>query len=138
MPLFWLSLAILTGLVLGEGLSFAWYSWAGLAALCLGLAFVEKRLLGSRLVVYNRLRAFLRLPLALVLAFLMLGGLRQALTHLPAGPGDLAYYNGDGVAYRISAVVSVPPDPGSSGTLELEARSLSSTAANGLTGICRS
>ncbi len=135
MPLFWLSLAFLTGLVLGEGLDLPWWDWAGLAALCLGLAFVEKRLLASRLAVYARLRAFLRLPLALVLAALMLGGARQALAHQPAGTGDLAYYNGDGVTYRISVLVSVPPDPGSTGgTLELEARKLAPLDENGKPG----
>ncbi len=97
MPLLWLSLAFLTGLVLGEALSFAWYSWAGLAALCLGLAFVERQLSARLPAFYQRVKAQVRLPLALVLAALMLGGARQALAHQPARPGDLAYYNGDGV-----------------------------------------
>ncbi len=76
MPLFWLSLAFLTGLVLGEGLSFAWWSWAGLAALSVGLTFLEKSLAARLPAAYQRLRAFLRLPIAVILAFLMLGGAR--------------------------------------------------------------
>ncbi len=82
MPLFWLSLAFLTSLALSEELSFAWWSWAGLVPLCLGMAFMEKGLVARRSAVYQRLRAFLRLPIAVILAFLMLGGSRAKSTEI--------------------------------------------------------
>ena len=124
MPLFWLSLAFLTGLALGQGLVLAWQAWAGLAGACLLLAALEMRLFG-RLGQYLRLRAFLRIPVCLVLAALLAGGMRQALAHPQLTPDSLAWYNDTpGAVYRITGVVSAAPEDNPPDTLTIEARSL--------------
>ena len=124
MPLFWLSLAFLTGLVLGTGLVLPWWGWAGAAALFAGLAFFERRLF-SRFPAYARLCGLLRLPLGLVLAALLLGGLRQGLTQQPLTPADLAWYNAQSdQTFRLTGVVSAEPAPGLRTTLDVEARSI--------------
>jgi competence protein ComEC len=138
MPLFWLSLAFLTGLAIGQGLSASWQAWAGLAGLCGGLALVEGRLLG-RVAPYTRLRDLVRVPLALVLAALLLGGMRQALAHPQLSQASLAWHNDlPGAVYRVSGVVSVPPEDGLEDTLTIEARSIALLDAAGAPGPAQS
>jgi competence protein ComEC len=133
MPLLWLSLAFLTGLVLSEGLVLGWTVWAGLTALCVGLGLLEGKVL-ARFQRYARLRAWVRLPLCLVLAAVMASGLRQALAHPQPTPGDLAWYNDTpSQRYRLTGVVSAPPDAGST-VIEIEARSIAPLDASGKTG----
>ena len=124
MPLFWLSLAFLIGLVLGTGFALPWWGWLGAAALFTCLAFFERRLF-SRFPTYIRLHGLLRLPLGLVLAALLLGGLRQELTRQPLTPADLAWYNSQSdQTFRLTGVVSADPSPGLKTTLQVEARSI--------------
>ena len=135
MPLFWLALAFLTGLVLGWGQVFAWEVLAGAACLCAGLAIFERRLLG-RFAAYTRLRSLVRLPLAVLLAALALGGLRQALAHPPLTPADLAWYNTQtSTTFRIQGLVSTPPGTGQHPDLYIEARSITPLNGSGLAAI---
>ena len=136
MPLFWLSLAFLTGLVLGGAVLSpfgAWWGWVVLALLPLGLAFFERRLLG-RFGRYARARTYLHLPLGLLLAAALLGLARQAAAAPDFGPGDLAFYNGAGT-YRIQGLVSEPPALGQrSQQIEVQVEQITPLDASGQAG----
>ena len=108
MPLLWLSLAFLIGLVLGRGLPYPWWMWAAGGAAAIGAAWVEQRLL-KRWENYRKLRSFTRLPLALLLAALLLGLARQAPAH-EITPNDLVYYNNKGVLHLTGLVSRAPLD----------------------------
>lgn len=124
MPLFWLSLAFLTGLLLGTGLALPWWGWGGAAAVFGALALFEKRLF-SKWGVYVSLRCKMRLPLSLALAALLLGAMRQELARQPFTSADLAWYNDQSaVTFRIRGVLNAEPDSGLRTTLEVEARSI--------------
>jgi len=98
MPLFWMSLALILGILAADGSGWGPALWAGCAA--------------AALLVWGGLRRFwrgagwrawlsrahprMKLAPLLLLAGFGLGGLRYAAAHLPPGPGDLAYYNGAG------------------------------------------
>ena len=130
MPLFWLSLAFLMGLVLGTGVALPWWGWGGAAAVLGGAAFFEKPIFG-RTGEYLRLRNFLRLPLSLVLAVLLLGAMRQELAHQPLTPADLAWYNNaSGASGRVRGVMYAEPENGTHISLEVEAQSITPRQAN--------
>jgi competence protein ComEC len=105
MPLFWLSLAFLAGLVVAGEMRLAWGMWAALGVLTLLVCRLPCRPL-TRL---TRRHAALRFPPILLLLAFSLGGLRSELAHRAPGPGELAYYNGSGVVHVI-AWVAEPPD----------------------------
>ena len=109
MPLFWLSSAFMVGLALGASLAWGWPAWAALAAICVLLALVERRFLFSRAPWYPAWLGVARLPLALVVAALALGGLRWRTSQPVWGEGDLAWYNGRG-AVRLVGVIQQPPE----------------------------
>ncbi len=110
MPLLWLSLAFLAGILLGDGLGWPLWAWgaAGLGALLLAAA---ERFLAQR----GWVRAWRRVsPLAL--GWLLLAGVLGAarLTFsLPAapGPGDLAAYLERGTL-RLEGVILSDPEAG--------------------------
>lgn len=114
MPLFWLSLAFLVGLVAAFYLPWTAAAWGLLAGALVLFALVEGRLL-PRWPAYRRWQtlAHLPLPMALVLAALALGGLRYASSR-PAQTlteADLAWYHHSG-SYRLSGVIQAPPEKG--------------------------
>ena len=90
MPLFWLSLGFLLGLSLA-GLDLPWWLWLGLAIVFSGLVVLELRLrkLPARLV---HARCWLRVPISLVIVFIMLGGLRGALDAPRWTERDVGWY----------------------------------------------
>ncbi len=124
MPLLWLSLAFLAGLLAAALLplgSNAWLLGAALAALLAAgiLVGLPGRVLarlrpGFRAPLPARLHlpAFQAgLPLAALLPLLVcLGAARYASTRLRPDPGTLAWYNDRGARYGLEGVVSDPPD----------------------------
>lgn len=113
MPLLWLSLSFLLGLALAQrwpGLPAA--VWAALAAGGALLGWLEVRFLRRPLLL--RWRQFSRIPLALLLAALGLGGLRMALARPAFTPADLAWYN-DRAELTLRASIASLPELRSSG-----------------------
>ena len=118
MPLFWLSIAFLGGLLLGAALPPLRLFPAAAAGGLLVAAFFERRMAqGSlRFPWYPSWRELSHLPLAVVLAALCLGVLRyQAAdsTGRPLTENDLAWYNGRGEV-RLEGVVQEMPVVGDS------------------------
>lgn len=122
MPLFWLSLAFLAGIVLGEILPWSWRLWSLLGVVCLALLLPRRRFQAR----FNSIiplrwaemksRLSLDLPLtlppsALILACLCLGGLRHQL-HLPDldDPHFIAYHNNNNIEMIIQGVLVKPPE----------------------------
>lgn len=108
MPLLWLSLAFVGGILLGQVLPLPWFVWGALAVLSVGSVWMEK----SRLSASPRWSSFRKhvpLPPGVLLAFMMLGALRFTASQPVWDASDLAYYNDRGV-YTFTAVVSAPPD----------------------------
>ena len=108
MPLLWLSLAFLLGLLAGSAWQAPWWAWAGLSAAGVLAAVFEGRLL-RRFDRYQALHRLIRLPLGLLLAGFALGGLRINLAQPAFSPSDLAWYNERGEA-RIVGVINRPSD----------------------------
>ncbi len=106
MPLLWLSSAFLAGIVCAACLPLPWWLWAGLVLGALALFAAEIRWPGQRWE--NRWRKIALLALGLLLAGFFGGGLRYQLTHLPAAPKDLAYYNDQG---KVELVGQISADP---------------------------
>lgn len=118
MPLLWLSLAFLLG-ILGADLSgsLSREAWGGL--LLAGLALGPLLRLGAararagsfvwRLGWAARRETVLRLPPLLLLAAFAAGGLRYAWAHQPLGPGDLGFYNNRG-RYVLAGWIAEDPD----------------------------
>ncbi|GAP13095.1 ComEC/Rec2-related protein [Longilinea arvoryzae] len=114
MPLLWLSLAFLAGLALADGLSaLPTLLWAGGAAAGVLLSLLEMRYV--RIPALLRWRRFARIPMALLLVALSLGGLRGTLARPSFGPQNLAYYNDHG-ALTLRASVAGAPERTASGT----------------------
>jgi len=108
MPLLWVSLAFITGTLLGSALPLRWFVWVSVAVLGLAATLIEKARLTPRPGCVT-LRARVPLPPGVLLLFLALGALRL-LSSLPnLDDSDLAYYNDKGT-YTLIAVVSAPPD----------------------------
>ena len=103
MPLFALSLAFLTGILLGRRmpLSTAWWIVLVLASAVWGILGQMRR--------SGWWRRWLPLSPGILLCFLLIGGLRYTLNLPDWNPDDLAYYNDRGEA-RITGWISAPPD----------------------------
>ncbi len=115
MPLLWLSAAALSGIALGVLLRLPPVGWLAGGLLAALLALVERRALpGWR--TYHRLRRRLPLPLGVLLAALLLGGLRSSLAQPAFEPGDLAYHNDLGKA-ELTGWIAADPDRRESATL---------------------
>ncbi len=108
MPLLWLSLAFLAGILLAGTLNFTpavWWACASFGAIGL---LAERTFLKSNRTL-DSLRAELRLPVSLLLLALALGGLRYQARQPEINENTLAYYNDSGT-YTITARISAPPD----------------------------
>ncbi|MEN4010620.1 MAG: ComEC/Rec2 family competence protein [Bellilinea sp.] len=115
MPLLWLSAAALSGIALGALLRLPPVFWLAGGLLAALLALVERRAPpGWR--AYARLRRRLPLPLGVLIAALLLGGLRWSLAQPAFDPGDLASYNDLGKA-ELSGWIAADPDRRESATL---------------------
>ena len=109
MPLLWLSLAFLMGLLLGHALPPLWpFSLA--AAWCFaGRIFFEDAMLLARFPWYLPYREQSHLPLAVVLAAACLGIMRWQAAQAPLTENDLAWYNGRG-EFRLEGIIQQPPE----------------------------
>ncbi|MBN1147803.1 MAG: ComEC/Rec2 family competence protein [Anaerolineales bacterium] len=125
MPLLWLSLAFLCGVLLGEWLGWLPSAWLGLAALVLALEILRqifKRFAPAHLAQYaSRARGYLsrltdrcpRAPACLVspisypilLIALFLGGARYQSSLPEITPGFIAWYNDQEVRYVVEGVL---------------------------------
>jgi competence protein ComEC len=122
MPLLWLSLAFLAGLVLGTtSLEWRVEYWLGLGAACLLLWPVLRKIPAGR-GLRDRLRwlgvkeARLMVPPILLAGFVLLGAGRMAAHGPDPASGHVARFN-DGGRVRIQAVVVGDPDRRDSSTL---------------------
>jgi len=116
LPLLWLSLTFLAGILLGSGLAWSGWGWSGLAVGCVLAGLTLRRLDPTRasrwLERASRLgRAWSPLglaPLAL-LAAVFAGAARFQFAHPPLTPSDLAWYNDRGLA-SVRGLLAAPPD----------------------------
>ena len=102
MPLLWLSLAFLAGLVFGDALRANWLIWLAAALVSLALA------LGSRRMGRFRLQPSSFFLALLPFAFFS-GALRYQLAHPALTPQTLAWYDDRG-SLSITGVIAAPPD----------------------------
>lgn len=121
MPLLWISLAFLAGLVLGNSFPWPGSHWLIAAAasllLCLPLGRLPDRApFLSRLRWAGRKEPQLFVAPLLLLTFLTLGAARISFSGPDLANGHVAAYNDQG-AFRITAVVDAPPDRRDSSTL---------------------
>ncbi len=129
MPLFWLSLAFILGLLLASLSRAPWQAWMGLGLLA-SLSFLAWRLPWPPLPRLLRRDRRLKFPPILLLLALAAGGLRYELAHQPPTRGDLAFYNARGPA-EITAWVAEPPDARETVTLlRLRVENIAQPASN--------
>ncbi len=123
MPIFWLSLAFLTGILVGDRLGWSWQTWLWLSMGCLLLALLVWKLPGRFAEGLRQATHFPRLRflpewtqpsysvLWLILA-VALGGLRYA-SHQPQwGPEFIAWHNDQDVPLVLEGVVTAPAEEG--------------------------
>jgi len=108
MPLLWLSLAFLGGLLLGAALLPLWPVSLAAAVGLLAAAFFERRWL-EKFSWYQPWREFSHLPMAVLLAAACLGIVRYQAVQGPLTENDLAWYNGRG-EFRLEGVIRQPPE----------------------------
>ncbi len=106
MPLLWLSLVFLVGILLGEPLSWSLLAWSLLAALAAASFFL--RPLFARFSIPNSLKA--PVPYPLLALFLCLGALRYELAQPAVTPGFVAWYNERETKFVVEGVLVEPPD----------------------------
>ncbi|MEW5868082.1 MAG: ComEC/Rec2 family competence protein [Chloroflexota bacterium] len=122
MPLLWLSLAFLCGILLGEWLAWPVLAWLWLSGLALGLEFLRFLPFAKRLTAQisnaaarflSRI-AFLSVPAPLsiwtLLLFLGLGAARYQVSQPHFGPDFIAWYNDQEISLVVEGVVDGPPD----------------------------
>jgi competence protein ComEC len=131
-PLLWLSLAFLIGILLGEWLGLSPVVWLSLAALGMAFEIVRQLLLRSRSRKYavqdteitgiespipaspriSRIPASLTPPVhpSLLLIALFLGGVRYQASLPKITPDFIAWYNDQDIRYMVEGVLSTMPD----------------------------
>lgn len=105
MPLFWLSIAFLAGVVLGDAMHWPWFAWLGPSAL--GLASFAHPALRR---LWARRPAWLGLPLPLLLIFLGAGAARAAAAKPQITPQDIAWYNEQPTPFILEGVIVSMPE----------------------------
>ena len=111
MPLLWLSLGFLAGIMLADGSTLPWPVWAAAALLFFALSFLEKRLNAPAWLLQWRKHS--RVTLCLLLAAVCAGAARAVPAFNASQPGafgsdDLAYYNGAPLHW--TGRVDAPPE----------------------------
>lgn len=122
MPLLWLSLAFLFGVVLADALALHIWAWLGLLVCFALLAFFDRQL-RSRFGVLSNWRRHCPLSPGVVLAVVALGALRYQTNQTLNTPTDLAWYNGRGFA-RVVGVVEVADLRETAALLQVRAQAL--------------
>jgi hypothetical protein len=116
MPLFWLSLAFLCGILIAPSLSIPTYGWSLLALVTLILCLppITRRLFSRVYPRFTWLAEKLKLPSPVfflwVFLFLSIGAIRYHLNQPTIGPSFIAYYNDRSAEYVIDGVLVEPPD----------------------------
>ncbi len=116
MPLFWICLAFLSGILLSANLSLPIVGWSVLA--CMSLIFllipITRRLLTRFHTRFTHLAPSLRISspalYPLMILFFSLGAIRYQLAQPTIDPSSIAYYNDQSPDYIIEAVITEPPD----------------------------
>jgi competence protein ComEC len=128
MPLFWIALAFLLGILCGSWLTLPLWAWAGLSLLLLALTIFGRKYY-RRLWLFRASGDLLRVWPVVLILFVALGGLRFELAQPRFTPADLAWYNDRG-NFILTAVVDKSPDRRESATyLHVSARELYDPAA---------
>lgn len=109
MPLLWLSLCFIAGILIADWSGAHWGAWLALGLLALGLWPLLQRAPWGNLAWLSHTDRRIKLPPVLLLAALAAGGLRYQLSRPAFGPTELAHYNGTDSAV-VSGWVSAPPD----------------------------
>jgi len=116
MPLFWLSLAFLCGILLASSLSLSLLGWLLLAlvAVLLYLPPISRRLSSWIPTRLTRLNQQIKLPsttfFPLVILFLSIGAIRYELDRPTIKPSFIAYYNDQSVEFIMDGILVEPPD----------------------------
>ena len=132
MPLLWLSLAFIIGILLGDWLDWPQVVWLGLAALGLAIEVLRqlfRRLFNGKYAIRNtdlqgaappspssprrsRIPASLisPIPYPILLIALFLGGARYQASLPEITPGFIAWYNDQDIRYVVEGVLSSMPD----------------------------
>ena len=116
MPLLWLSLAFLCGILLASGLSLPLIGWSLLAlvAVMLFLPPISRRLSSRIPTRLTRLAQQLKLPtptfFPLVILFLSIGAIRYQLDQPTIDSSFIAYYNDQSTEYILDGILVEPPD----------------------------
>jgi len=109
LPLLWISLAFIAGIILASALSLPWWAWFSLAVLAIGLAILLRR---SSQLPFENLRAMLSrfplLPALLIAGFL--GGTRYQLALPNITPFHVAFFNDREYDVLVSGTLAEPPD----------------------------
>lgn len=107
LPMLWVGLALILGIVLSAQLEFAARIWGIACLLCILLLFIELILAKRR---KNRFMqpSQLPLPICLILLSLLLGAWRYQAVEPSFTPEDLAYYNDQGSFY-IEGIITTDP-----------------------------
>lgn len=109
MPLLWLSVAFLLGLLAGNRAGWLPVAWAGVAAAAVALALAETHLFKGRVII-RAWRRWSPLPAGILIVFFALGALRYRTADRPLTPADLAWYNDRGQV-RLLVIVDGLPEP---------------------------
>lgn len=120
MPLLWLSLAFLLGVLLGEYLNLPSINWIVIAVVWLFI-FIGKTYLKRQgyLVFPNRLNRIIKItatlptapiPISLLFVVIAIGAFRIQISKHEPGPEFIDYYNDSGVVFTIDGIVIKPPD----------------------------
>ncbi len=116
MPLFWLSLAFLCGILLANSLSIPLLGWslAALVAVFLFLPPISRRLSSRFPHRLTQLVEHLKLPtltfFLLVILFISIGAIRYQLSQPTIDPSFIAYYNDRPTETIMDGVLVEPPD----------------------------
>ncbi len=116
MPLLWISLAFVCGIVLAHAIAVPIAVWIGLSIL--GAVFcippIYQRIARAGYPSLNAISRRLRIPSGkfypLMVVFIGLGAIRYQLNLPTLNPGFIAYYNDQSSVIRVVGVVTEPPD----------------------------
>ena len=123
LPLLWLSIAFLAGILLGNWQPLNWQVWLGLAVAAFGMGLFEGRL-SSRPGVFKNWRKFSPLPLGMLLAALLAGAGRYTLALPSYSPADLVHYNDQGEVLVTGLVIDMPNVTATGTTLRVQIKDL--------------
>jgi len=133
MPLFWLSAAFLTGIILGAWQPQHWPVWSGLGGLALLIGLLDGRL--QRFLPFLAgWRKELRLPSGFVLVALFAGAAWFQYKQPVLSPKDLAWYNDKGKV-SVTGMVAVSPEQANGAVrLRIDAINLTLLAGAAISG----